>query len=247
MDNQTMTTPTMLVCPDAESASLKAAELFAEAIRVKPNIVLGLATGGTPVAMYRHLVRMHRNESLDFSRVHSFNLDEYLGLPPDHPQSYRAFMQKNLFDHINIDPANTHVPDGLTKDPERHTAEYESLIRRAGGIDLQLLGIGHNGHIAFNEPGSAADSRTRVIELAEDTIRFNARFFDSIDAVPHQAITMGIGTILQSRQIVMLAIGADKAEAVRRAVKEAPSIECPASLLQTHPHVTFVVDQAAVS
>jgi glucosamine-6-phosphate deaminase len=245
LNEQAITRPTVLVCADAEAVSLQAAELFAAEIRAKPDIVLGLATGGTPVGMYDQLVRMHREEGLDFSEVRTFNLDEYLGLAPADPQSYRAFMQKHLFDHINILPANTHVPDGLATDTTKQTAQYEAMIESVGGIDLQLLGIGHNGHIAFNEPGSAPDSRTRVIGLAEKTIEFNARFFESIDDVPRRAITVGIGTILGSRRIVMLATGADKADAVRRAIDDEPDVDCPASLLQRHANVTFILDRAA--
>lgn len=247
MGNQAVFSPTILVCSDADAVAARAAEMFATAIRAKPDIVLGLATGGTPVGMYGELIRMHREEGLDFSQVRTFNLDEYLGLAPDHPQSYRRFMRQHLFDQINIPLENTHVPNGLAADTEQHAGDYESLIRLSGGIDLQLLGIGHNGHIAFNEPGTPADSRTSVIELTEDTIQNNARFFDSIDDVPRRAITMGIETILEAKEIVMLATGADKAGAVHEAIYGKPNQQCPASLLQTHDNVTFILDQAAAS
>ena len=246
-DERNNTTPTVLICDDEQTASLKAAELFADAIRSHPKIVLGLATGGTPVPMYKQLIRLHREEGLDFSQVRSFNLDEYIGLPPDHPQNFRVFMQDHLFDHINIAPGNTFVPDGRASDIAAQLVDYEAAIKAAGGIDLQLLGLGHNGHIAFNEPGSPADSRTRVVDLTAETIENNARFFASIDDVPRTAITMGIGTILESKRIVMLAFGQQKAAAVHRALRGEVTAECPASFLQTHRDVTFMLDQAAAS
>ncbi len=218
-DEQHHTTPTVLICDDEQTAAMKAAELFADAIRSRPQIVLGLATGGTPVPMYKQLIRLHREDGLDFSQVRSFNLDEYIGLPPDHPQNFRVFMQDHLFDHINIAPSNTFVPNGRANDIAAQLVDYEAAIKAAGGIDLQLLGLGHNGHIAFNEPGSAADSRTRVVDLTAETIENNARFFASMDDVPRTAITMGIGTILESKQIVMLAFGQQKAAAVHRRSK----------------------------
>ncbi|NND99314.1 MAG: glucosamine-6-phosphate deaminase [Pirellulaceae bacterium] len=239
--------PTITVCSDADQASLHTARLFAEAIGKNPKLVLGLATGGTPVATYRELVRMHRDDNLDFAQTTTFNLDEYVGLAPDHPQSYRMFMQQQLFDHINIDPSRTNVPDGLAVDVDRHAGDYEQRVANAGGVDLQLLGIGHNGHIAFNEPGSPRDSRTRQVDLTERTVQSNARFFDSIDDVPRTAITMGIGTILEAKRIVLLAIGESKAAAVRLAVEGKIDADHPASFLQTHPDVTYVLDAAAAS
>ena len=237
----------VIVCADAESASQKAAELISNAVRSRPNLVLGLATGGTPVEMYRQLAKMHEQDGLDFSAAKSFNLDEYIGLGPDHPQSYRMFMQQKLFDHINIKLENTFVPDGLADEPQQHATEFESLISKAGGIGLQLLGIGQNGHIAFNEPGSTADSRARVIELTAATIQSNARFFDSADEVPKTAITLGIGTILEAKRILLLATGTSKATAIHRALTGKPDISHPASLLQKHDDVTFIVDESAAS
>ena len=237
--------PKILICRDSDAASSKVAEMIADAIRSKPKTVLGLATGGTPVGTYRELVRMHQEEGLDFSDVTSFNLDEYIGLGPDHPQSFHHFMRQNLFDHVNI--TQTHVPDGLAADIALHARAYEENIRIAGGIDLQILGIGSNGHIAFNEPGSAADSRTRAIDLTPDTINANSRFFDSIDEVPRHAITMGIGTILQAKRIVLMAMGKGKADAVKRAIEDKPDLSHPASWLQQHDEVTFVLDQDAAS
>ncbi len=244
---QSFPAPQVLVLPSVQAASIKAAEIFDQAIREAPQIVLGLATGGTPVACYQELIRRHREEGLDFSAVTTFNLDEYIGLPPDHPQSFRTFMREQLFDHINIDPERTHVPNGLAEDLTSHAAAYEEAIRQAGGIQLQLLGIGHNGHIAFNEPGASIDSRTRVVQLTDSTIQNNARFFDAVDEVPHEGVTMGIGTILEAKRIVMLATGAGKAEAVQLALQGPIHSDHPASLLRAHSNVTFVLDPTAAS
>lgn len=235
------------ICETYEEMSKAAADLFAERIRAKPDIVLGLATGNTPVGLYQELARMHGEERLDFSRVRTFNLDEYLGLGPDHEQSYRHFMDVNLFDSINIDKANTHVPDGLAADPEAHCAAYEAAIRAAGGIDLQVLGIGSNGHIAFNEPGSPAGSRTRVVELTQSTITDNSPFFDRTEDVPTRALSMGIGTIMESREIVLLANKEKKAEAVARSLQGPITEDVPASILQQHENVTVILDRAAAS
>lgn len=232
---------------DYDELSKRAAEIIADAIRNKPNSVLGLATGSTPIGCYRELVRMHRAEGLDFSRVVTFNLDEYIGLPPTHPQSYRYFMNENLFNHVNIKIENTHVPNGLSDDLQKTCKEFEEAIKKSGGIDLQLLGIGSNGHIAFNEPGSPFDSRTRVVKVSEQTIKDNARFFKSIDEVPRQAISMGTGTIMEARKIILLASGAGKADAVAKSVKGPVTEEVPASILQTHPNCTFIIDEAAAS
>jgi glucosamine-6-phosphate deaminase len=239
--------PHLIVCADDNAASRQVAEILARAIRAKPSIVLGLATGATPVDAYHELVHLHRQQGLDFSQLTSFNLDEYVGLPPDHPQSFRCFMQQHLFDHVNIQPARTHLPDGMAADLDCHTRDYEARIRAAGGIDLQLLGIGSNGHIAFNEPGSAADSRTRLVQLTEETIQANARFFASADQVPRLAITMGIGTILEARRIVLMATGPGKAEPVRRALEGPCDASHPASLLQRHRDLTVVLDEAAAA
>ncbi|MCD6247988.1 MAG: glucosamine-6-phosphate deaminase [Hadesarchaea archaeon] len=237
----------VLITKNYDELSEKAAKIIADAIRNKPNLVLGLATGGTPVGCYRELVRMHKEKKLDFSRVVTFNLDEYIGLPPTHPQSYRYFMNENLFNHVNIRMENTHIPDGMTDDPQKTCEEFEKAIETAGGIDLQLLGIGANGHIAFNEPGSPFNSRTRVVEISEQTRKDNARFFQSIDEVPRQAISMGIGTIMEARKIVLLASGARKADAVAKSVKGPITEEVPASILQKHPNCTFILDEAAAS
>ncbi|WP_182867168.1 glucosamine-6-phosphate deaminase [Stieleria mannarensis] len=236
-----------VVQPDAEQASRTVAQLIADQIGRKGDSVLGLATGGTPVQTYRQLIEMNRRGEVDFSAVTSFNLDEYIGLDGAHPQSFRAFMNEHLFDHVNIDRARTFVPDGCADDVEAHCAKYESMIDAAGGIDLQLLGLGHNGHIAFNEPGSPRDSRTRRVDLTPLTIQQNARFFDSVDEVPCHAITMGIATILGARRIVMLATGGGKSEAVARMLQGPIGEDHPASLLRHHDHVTVVLDRAAAA
>ena len=239
--------PQIVVCANASEASLATAQLISDAVAANPKTVLGLATGGTPVGAYRELVRQHKEEGLDFSQACSFNLDEYIGLGPDHPQSFRYFMQSQLFDLINIDPNATHVPNGLVSDIAAHAQQYEEQIRESGGIDLQLLGIGNNGHIAFNEPGSAIDSRTREVDLTPDTIDANARFFDSIDDVPKRAITMGIGTICEAARIVLMATGQAKSSAIQAAIEGPRDLSNPASLLQGHSDLTFVLDQAAAS
>ena len=231
----------------SEAASLAVAKRIAEQVQAKPDCVLGLATGGTPSQTYRELIEMNRSGEVDFSGVTSFNLDEYIGLDGTHPQSYRAFMNEQLFDHINIHPERTFVPDGCTKDVVNHCGEYEGMIRDAGGIDLQLLGLGHNGHIAFNEPGSPAYSRTRQVDLTADTIEKNARFFESINEVPRHAITMGIATIMEAKSIVLLALGESKSEAVEAMLQGPVTESMPASLLRNHDHVTVVLDEAAAS
>jgi len=231
----------------SEQMSVAAAELFAHRIREKPDIVLGLATGGTPVKMYTDLARMHREGQLDFSRVVTFNLDEYIGLPPDHDQSYRYFMDSNLFDKVNISKENTHLPDGMASDLDAMCAAYEEAIKQAGGIDLQLLGIGGNGHIAFNEPGSPRDSRTRVVDLTPETIRDNSRFFKDESEVPTRAVTMGIASILETREIVLIADGAHKVEAIARSVEGEITPDVPTSFLQEHPKCIFFLDREAAS
>jgi glucosamine-6-phosphate deaminase len=235
----------VIICQDKQEVARKSAAIFAQAIKNNPEIVLGLATGGTPVGMYKELIEMGKNKEVDFSKVKSFNLDEYAGLDASHPQSYRSFMNQNLFNHININKKNTHVPDGEASDCEQACRSYEEAIKGAGGIDLQLLGIGSNGHIAFNEPGSPKQSRTRKVGLTARTIDDNTRFFDSRVQVPTQAVTMGIATILEAKEIVLLATGANKSVAVAGAIK-GPMDSClPASFLQRHPACTFVVDKAA--
>ncbi|KYH37677.1 MAG: glucosamine-6-phosphate deaminase [Candidatus Bathyarchaeota archaeon B24] len=237
----------VLIVKNYEELSLETALRIAEAVRSKPDIVLGLATGGTPLGCYRELIRMHREEGLSFSKVTTFNLDEYVGLPPSHPQSYHYYMFHNLFDHVDVRRENVHIPDGMAEDLDEECRRYEEAIKEAGGIDLQLLGIGRNGHIGFNEPGSPFDSRTRVVKLSEQTRKDNARFFNSIDEVPTHAITMGIGTIMEARRIILIASGEAKAEAIAKAVKGPKTVDVPASALQDHPDCLFIIDKEAAS
>lgn len=238
---------TVIVQPTIAEAAKVAAQKIAQAMRKKPNLVLGLATGSTPLRLYEELIRLHKETGLDFSRVTTFNLDEYLGLPPDHPASYRRFMQDNFFSKINLNPNHTFVPDGLTQDITRHCREYEALIKSCGGIDIQVLGIGSDGHIGFNEPTSSLASRTRDKALAEQTRRDNARFFASLDEVPHGCITMGIGTILESRKCLLLAFGQNKARVVAEAVEGPVTSMIPASALQFHADASFIVDEPAAA
>lgn len=224
-----------------------AAREIADLINSKPNAVLGLATGSTPVGVYQELARMHREEGLDFSQVTSFNLDEYVGLPGSHEQSYHYFMRENLFKHVNIPVQNIHIPSGTTKNYRAFCEWYERRIKEAGGIDLQILGIGSDGHIAFNEPGSSLTSRTRLKTLAKQTIDDNARFFAKPTDVPIYCITMGVGTILEARKILLLANGRNKAAAVAQAIEGPVSCMNTASALQLHSDVRTYLDNEAAS
>lgn len=235
----------VIVERNPEAVARTAAQFVARLVRRHPTCVLGLATGGTPLGLYRELIRMHREEGLDFSRVVSFNLDEYVGLGPTHPQSYRHFMQQNFFDHINIDVRNTHVPDGRALDFEAYCVQYEKMIEEEGGIELQVLGIGSDGHIAFNEPGSSLGSRTRLKTLTAETVRDNARFFATPEEVPRLAVTMGVGTILESRQCLLLACGQSKARAIRDTIEGPVTAQVTASALQLHRDVVCVIDEEA--
>lgn len=235
------------VSVDATDASATAAKMILDLVRSKPNAVLGLATGSTPTKVYQYLIRNQEFDPIDWSYVTTFNLDEYVGLTPDHPQSFHSFMRAELFEGLNLTEDQYHLPPGVHDDLASAAAEYESSILRSGGIDLQILGIGENGHIAFNEPGSAGDSRTRVLDLTENTINANARFFESPGDVPRTAITMGIGTILEAKQILLLAFGQRKAQAVKDSIEADVSKYCPASFLQSHPNVTFLLDEDAAS
>ncbi len=233
--------------PDEQSMSLMAAATIADVIRRKPRAVLGFATGSTPLGTYGELIRMHREEGLDFSQIVSFNLDEYVGLAPSHPQSYRRFMEDNFFNHINLRPENTNLPDGMADDIEAACRAYEAKIASFGGIDIQLLGIGANGHIAFNEPSSSLGSRTRVKTLSDKTRKDNSRFFANAAEVPRYAVTMGIGTIMEAREVVLIAGGASKADAVAAAVEGPITAMCPATALQLHPHALVIVDREAAT
>ena len=232
---------------DYQDMSRKAANIILAQIIMKPDCVLGLATGSTPVGTYRQLIEWYEKGDLDFSRVSTVNLDEYRGLAHTDPQSYYYFMQENLFDHVNIDKTATHVPDGTNPDAADACAKHEQIIKSLGGIDLQLLGLGNNGHIGFNEPGAAFEKETHLVDLAESTIRANARFFTSIDEVPKQAYTMGIRTIMQAKKILVVVSGESKADIVSRAFFGPVTPEVPASILQMHPDVTVVCDEAALS
>lgn len=232
---------------DYQDMSRKAANIISAQIIMKPDCVLGLATGSTPVGTYRQLIEWYEKGDLDFSRVSTVNLDEYRGLAHIDPQSYYYFMQENLFDHVNIDKAATHVPDGTNPDAADACAKHEQIIKSLGGIDLQLLGLGNNGHIGFNEPGAAFEKETHLVDLAESTVRANARFFASIDEVPKQAYTMGIRTIMQAKKILVVVSGEGKADIVSRAFFGPVTPEVPASILQMHPDVTVVCDEAALS
>ena len=230
-----------------KAMSRRAANIISAQVIYKPNCVLGLATGGTPVGLYQQLVEWYKKGDLSFAETRSVNLDEYLGLSPHHEQSYRYFMQDNLFDHIDIHPENTHVLNGLAKDPDAECAAYNKLIAELGGIDLQLLGMGHNGHIAFNEPGDDFGLETHVVDLTDTTIQANARFFASADEVPRQAMTMGIQTIMQAKKVLVAVSGKDKAEIVKKAFTGPVTPNVPASILQMHPDVILVGDKAALS
>lgn len=235
----------IIIQPTAEEASIVAARIVAQLVRRKPDAVLGLATGSTPLGTYAELVRMHREEALDFSRVTTFNLDEYVGLAADHPQSYRAFMREHLFRHINVPPERIHIPNGLAADVPAECAAYEEAIRAAGGIDLQILGIGSDGHIGFNEPTSSLASRTRIKTLTARTRSDNARFFGSAEAVPFHVITMGVGSIMDARQVLLLAFGEGKARALADAVEGPITAMNPASILQMHPVAKSLIDEGA--
>ena len=235
----------VIVCENYEDMSARAAAIFAQQVKEKPNSVLGFATGSTPVGMYRELIRMHKEEGLDFSAVTSFNLDEYYPISPENDQSYRYFMEKNLFEHINIAKESTHVPNGSAEDAEAECAAYDRRIEEMGGIDLQVLGIGVNGHIAFNEPDEALISGTHVTSLTESTIEANSRFFASKDEVPRHALTMGIGSIMHARKIVLLATGANKRDAIAKVLSGKISTDCPASVLNLHADTVIFCDSAA--
>ena len=234
-------------CADAAAMSRRAANIISAQVIIKPNCVLGLATGSTPIGTYQQLVERCKNGDLSFAEVTTVNLDEYLGLAPTHEQSYRYFMNHNLFDHVDIKTENTHVLNGMAADPDAECAAYNELIHMLGGIELKLLGMGHNGHIAFNEPGDNFGLETHVVSLSERTIDANKRFFASRDEVPRKALSMGIKNIMSARKILVVVSGEEKAEAVYKSVTGPVTNEVPASVLQLHPDVTLVGDSAALS
>lgn len=235
----------VIITKDYEELSKKAAEIMAEQINSNKESVLGLATGGSPVGMYKEIIKMNKAGKVDFSEIKTINLDEYVGLSGEHPQSYRYFMNENLFNHINIDKNNTSIQNGLAEDFEEEEKRYDAKIEELGGTDFQVLGVGSNGHIAFNEPNNELVFGTHLTDLTEETIRANARFFDSIDEVPTKAFTMGLGGIMQAEKILVIASGEEKAEAVRGMIKGNISTMMPVSMLQMHRNVTVVVDEAA--
>ncbi|MCK6076139.1 glucosamine-6-phosphate deaminase [Paenibacillus silvae] len=228
-----------------EDLNATGAGLIASLLQTKPRAVLGLATGSSPVGIYKQLIAMYQKGLVSFAQASSFNLDEYVGLPTEHRESYRSFMNEQLFHHIDMDLSRTNVPNGEASDLAEECAGYERRLEDCGPVDLQLLGIGHNGHIGFNEPGTELTGRTHVVDLKEETRKANARFFDSIDEVPAQAITMGVGSILKAKQILLIARGEEKAEIIREAFMGPITTSCPASLLQCHPNVVVLLDRAA--
>lgn len=232
---------------DYKDMSRKAANIISAQVIMKPNCVLGLATGSTPIGTYDQLVEWYNKGDLDFSEVTTVNLDEYKGLPRTNDQSYYYFMHQHLFDRVNIDPERTNVPNGMEPDAEKECGRYEELIRSLGGVDLQLLGLGHNGHIGFNEPGEAFEKETHCVDLTESTIEANKRFFASADDVPKQAYTMGIKTIMQAKKILIVVNGENKADIVERAFFGPVTPEVSASILQLHNDVTLVGDEAALA
>ncbi len=238
----------VIITKDYDAMSRRAAKFVRELVEKKPDAVIGFATGSTPIGLYKELIRMHKEDGLDFSKIVTFNLDEYIGLPKDHPESYHTFMWENLFKHINVNPSNVHIPDGTVPDVEAYCQWYEERIKKFGGIDLQILGIGRDGHIGFNEPGSSLGSRTRIKTLAKETIEDNARFFGGdITKVPRQAITMGVGTIMEAKVLLLLASGKNKAEAVKKTVEGPITAMVPASIMQLHPKAIIVLDEEAAS
>ena len=237
----------LTVKKDYDGISKAAAELVAKQIKEKPDAVIGFTSGSTPLGLYKELIRMHNDEGLSFANIISFNLDEYIGLPAEHNQSYHYFMWENLFRHIDIVPEKVHIPDGMAANIEEYCEWYDNEIEKLGGLELQILGIGGNGHIAFNEPGSSPTSRTRIKTLTEETIKDNARFFDSIDEVPTKVITMGVGTIMDSRSLVLLASGKEKAEAIKATVEGPITAMVPATIVQLHPKTFIYADEDEAS
>lgn len=237
----------IIIAKDYEELSKKAANLLASQITLKPNSVLGLATGSTPVGAYRELVKIYQEDHINFSEVTTFNLDEYYGLDKSNPQSYHYFMIEHLFGHVNINPMNINIPNGRAINVQQECIDYENKIKQAGGIDLQLLGIGRNGHIGFNEPDVKFEAETHLVTLDEDTIEANSRFFASPEEVPRKAFSMGIKTIMHSRKIILMASGEEKAETIFSMINGKITPELPASVLQLHPDVVVLLDEKAAA
>ncbi|MBQ2967078.1 MAG: glucosamine-6-phosphate deaminase [Clostridia bacterium] len=235
----------LILCDNYADMSEKCAEIFAEQIRTKKNSVLGLATGSTPIVVYEKLAELYKKGELDFSEITTFNLDEYYPLAPDNDQSYHYFMNEHLFSKVNIKPENTNIIDGLADDPNAECKAFEEKIASTDGIDLQLLGVGVNGHIGFNEPDDALIADTHITDLTQSTIEANARFFNDISEVPTKALTMGIASILKSKKIVILASGKSKHEAVKAMLNEKITTATPATMLKVHPDVILICDKEA--
>ena len=235
----------IIVCENYEEVSKKAAQMILSQVTLKPNSVLGLATGSTPIGMYENLVNLNKKGDIDFSEVRTFNLDEYYNLPKENNQSYHYFMHQNLFNHININSENIHIPNGMTNDVNAECERYDELIKESGGIDIQVLGIGNNAHIGFNEPTINFEKGTHLVELDDSTIEANSRFFDNIEDVPKKAITMGVGSIFKSRKIMLIATGENKAEAIYNTVYGKVVPEVPASILQFHSDIVLILDKDA--
>lgn len=237
----------VIICKNYDDISRRAASLLLAQLVIKPDSILGLATGSTPIGLYKELIEAYRQGEADFFSASSFNLDEYLGLEQADPNSYFSFMRENLFRHINLPLENTHLPNGMAPDPQEECANYDRMIEQAGGVDFQILGIGHDAHIGFNEPGEAFEEGTHLEKLTEETREANARFFGSLNLVPTQAITMGIGTIMRARRIVLLANGKAKAPAIVKMLRGPITPRVPASILRFHPSVIVYLDEAAAS
>ena len=237
----------VIVVKDYEAMSELGAQIIGDMIKNNPSCTLGLATGSSPIGTYKNLIKAYENQEISFKNVKTYNLDEYCGISKDHPQSYYYFMHKNLFDNVNISVDNTHIPNGMEQDSEKECNRYSELIKSLGGIDLQLLGIGHNGHIGFNEPSDSFEKQVHCVDLTESTIEANKRFFESAEDVPRQAYTMGIKTIMQAKKILVVASGEDKAQIVKEAFFGHITPYVPASVLQLHNDVTLVADEAALS
>lgn len=235
----------VIICENYEELSIKAAQIVASQVTLKPDSVLGLATGSTPEGMYAQLADMNKRGELDFSDITTFNLDEYYPISDDNDQSYHYFMQKHLFSKVNVKPENIHILDGTTDDPEKECAAYDAAIKNAGGIDLQILGIGKNGHIGFNEPETNLNAKTHLTSLTSSTIKANSRFFKSEDEVPKAALTMGIRSILLSRKVVLLASGAGKHEVIKQLLEGGITTHIPATMLNVHQDVTLICDKSA--
>lgn len=232
---------------DYDEMSEKACAFVTERLKQRNDLVMGFATGSTPEGLYQRLIEKYRKQEITFKDVVSFNLDEYIGLDKDHPNSYYYFMREKLFDHVDISFDNVNIPNGVASDLEAECQAFEAKIKQAGGIELQILGIGENGHIGFNEPGTPFTSRTQVVDLASSTIKANSRFFDSIEEVPTQAVSMGIGTIMESKEILLLASGENKRDAMTAVLRGDITEDVPATVLQKHPNVTIIADEAALS